>query len=106
MTFDSVYPVCVLQQGEVRCVSRESECPVSRCTHPIRSLTQCCPLCDGCTFMRRHFRSGQKFVPPGDDNCRICRCVVSLSLYVNYGITPLLLVKRFVLNPTLRLYRY
>lgn len=65
------------QGGQVRCQSREIECPRSLCTHPMKTLTQCCPICDGCTYMRRHFRNGQKFVPPGNDNCKICRCVVS-----------------------------
>ncbi|KAH3728063.1 hypothetical protein DPMN_054010, partial [Dreissena polymorpha] len=65
---------CVCSAGEAQCSSRESECPLARCTHPLRSLTQCCPTCEACTYMRRRFRNGQKFVPPGSDNCKVCRC--------------------------------
>ncbi|KAL3884246.1 hypothetical protein ACJMK2_030464 [Sinanodonta woodiana] len=56
------------------CVDMFSQCPSPSCTHPMRTSETCCPVCEGCTYLRRKFRNGQKFVPPGGDACKICVC--------------------------------
>ncbi|XP_052810768.1 uncharacterized protein LOC128238671 [Mya arenaria] len=79
---------CVCEGGEVNCTSRENECPLSRCTHPLRSYTECCPSCNGCTYLRKRFRNGQKFVPPGNDNCKVCRCFAGSVECSTMGCPP------------------
>ncbi|KAJ8315301.1 hypothetical protein KUTeg_007451 [Tegillarca granosa] len=65
---------CLCQEGKAICESQESNCPQATCTHPERIPGQCCPSCIGCIYLRRRFKNGQKFVPPGGDPCRVCRC--------------------------------
>ena len=67
----------LFQSGEVTCSSTTTNCPAVPCEHPEVKQGECCPSCGGgCTFLRRRFRNGQKFVPPGGDACHVCTCQV------------------------------
>ncbi|XP_046559409.1 kielin/chordin-like protein, partial [Haliotis rubra] len=65
---------CLCKDGQVACRSIKSDCPAVQCTHPGSVRNQCCRQCDNCMYLRRMFRNGQKFTPPGGDQCQTCVC--------------------------------
>ncbi|KAK3097854.1 hypothetical protein FSP39_013843 [Pinctada imbricata] len=65
---------CVCENGRVSCTSAQTTCPRPPCTHPQTIPGECCPSCRDCLYLRRKFRNGQKFIPPGGDTCRVCSC--------------------------------
>ncbi|XP_067675152.1 uncharacterized protein [Haliotis asinina] len=65
---------CLCKDGQVACRSIKPDCPTVQCTHPGSVRNQCCRQCDNCLYLRRMFRNGQKFTPPGGDQCQTCVC--------------------------------
>lgn len=96
------YSWLLFQNGRVQCNRRTDLCSPRPCSHPETLPGDCCPVCDGCLFMRRRFANGQKFVPAGGDPCKICRCMVwSISSLIEGCMFIIMLIdinRAFCLN--------
>ncbi|KAK6488158.1 kielin/chordin-like protein isoform X1 [Huso huso] len=62
---------CVCTNGEPVC--RLSPCPRITCLHPTKMNSDCCAVCDRCTYNQRIYNNGQDFIDP-DIPCQNCRC--------------------------------
>ncbi|XP_077999978.1 kielin/chordin-like protein [Glandiceps talaboti] len=64
---------CTCQDGRVDCQRLDLDCQ-PQCTHPGRTIEQCCPVCDICEYERRNYRNGGRFRPETGDKCDTCTC--------------------------------
>ncbi|XP_041113770.1 kielin/chordin-like protein isoform X2 [Polyodon spathula] len=62
---------CVCTNGEPVC--RVSPCPRITCLQPTKMNSDCCAVCDRCTYNQRIYNNGQDFIDP-DRPCQNCRC--------------------------------
>ncbi|RXM30472.1 Kielin/chordin-like protein [Acipenser ruthenus] len=62
---------CVCTNGDPVC--RVSPCPRITCLHPTKMNSDCCAVCDRCTYNQRIYNNGQDFIDP-DRPCQNCRC--------------------------------
>ena len=66
---DDACTTCVCARGSVTCT--RTPCPALACSHPEEGA--CCPLCVGCLYASRRYRTGQHFASPLD-SCASCAC--------------------------------
>ncbi|XP_055365980.1 kielin/chordin-like protein isoform X2 [Betta splendens] len=62
---------CSCVDGRALC--SETRCPPAACPHAATPAGSCCAACDGCTFNRRVYSDGQRFLEP-EQPCHICLC--------------------------------
>ncbi|KAJ8261951.1 hypothetical protein GJAV_G00160360, partial [Gymnothorax javanicus] len=60
---------CVCRQGSVTC--ERKRCPTVACPFPVH--TQCCQICDGCSYVGEEYLNGQEFTDPRN-KCNRCTC--------------------------------
>ncbi|XP_061107394.1 kielin/chordin-like protein [Conger conger] len=61
--------MCVCRQGTVTC--ERKHCPAVTCPFPVQ--TQCCQICDGCSYVGEEYLNGEEFTDPRS-KCKRCSC--------------------------------
>ncbi|XP_078275752.1 kielin/chordin-like protein isoform X1 [Rhinoraja longicauda] len=76
---DGQCTTCTCVNGDSIC--KPQQCPTVNCRHPSSNNGDCCLSCDQCTYNKRRYSNGQKFIDP-DNPCQDCRCQAGTVLCV------------------------